>query len=488
LARRGVFTRASHATRAHWPVLCLVVIATVLRVLVALSFHPVLWFFGDSAAYLEAAVHPAPYVERPIGGSLLWALLVPTHNLAAIAALQHLLGLVGAIAVYIALRRLGLPRWAATLTVAPLLLDGLELALEQTLVAEPVFIVLECLMFALLIGARARPGIPVVLAAGLCAGATVVTRSVGAVLVVGLLAVLLIRRVGVVRIAVAGAAAALPILAYAGWYQHDLGAVALTQSSGHFLYGRVSPFADCHGLALPPAERVLCDPRPVAQHGNIAFYTWSGQSPYYKNLPSDRPTRERLTTDFSRRVILHQPGAYLDAVLTSIGSTVTTTAGNSHYLFQPNYLALPGYAAKPAKAFQGGRPANPEVNATLAPALTDYQRVATVPGWLYALAAFVGVAGVAFGREPGTHRLRSWTLFDLWCGLGMLVLPSLAAGYDARYLAPALAPLCLGAALGGWLLIHRVRERRSGSTHPKPRATAGALRSAPADPVPSGSS
>lgn len=457
VVRKGMMAAAREATRAHWPLLVLLAVATVLRLLVTFAFHPVLWFFGDSAAYLQAALHPQPYVERPIGSSLLWALLRPSHNLAAIAVLQHVLGIAGGIAVYVALLRIGLPRWAATLAVAPLLLDGLELALEQTLVAEPVFIALECGLFALLLGARRRPGIAVVIIAGLGAGASVVTRSVGVVLVVGLLAVLLFRRVGVVRVAAAGIAAVLPIAAYAGWYHHDFGSVAVSQSTGQFLYGRVAPFADCHGLVLPPGEQVLCDSRPISQHGSISFYTWSGQSPYYRSLPTNRSVRERLATDFAERIIVHQPRAYLGVVLSSLVSTFTTSIANSHYRFAAHYPVLPPYAAQPAAAFQQGRSGNTQVNPHLQPLLTDYQQVATVPGWLYALAALLGAAGVLFGRDPGPHRLRSWTAFLLWCGLGMLVLPSLAAGYDARYLAPTLAPLCLAATLGSWLLTHRIR-------------------------------
>ena len=64
---RAVDRWASGVVRRHWPVLLVLAVGALLRLAVQLAYQPVLWFFGDSFAYLVVALHLAPYEVRPIG-------------------------------------------------------------------------------------------------------------------------------------------------------------------------------------------------------------------------------------------------------------------------------------------------------------------------------------------------------------------------------------------------------------------------------------
>jgi hypothetical protein len=133
---------AAAMARKHAAFLVLLLTGAVLRALVFVGFRPALWFLGDSAAYLQAALDRRPAPERPIAGSFVWSLLHPLHRLEAITVVQHVSGLLITVAVYALLLRLGAPRWAAVLGAAPMALDGLVVTLEQSLVAEPLFMAL----------------------------------------------------------------------------------------------------------------------------------------------------------------------------------------------------------------------------------------------------------------------------------------------------------------------------------------------------------
>ena len=53
-------------------------------------------------------------------------------------ALQHLVGLAMAVALYLMMRRHGVPRWLAAVATAPILLDAYQLQIEQTIMPDTV--------------------------------------------------------------------------------------------------------------------------------------------------------------------------------------------------------------------------------------------------------------------------------------------------------------------------------------------------------------
>ena len=110
-----------------------------LRLLAMIGYPGVLWFPGDSFLYLGAALRPRPDLSKTIGYSFLLRALEPLHSLAAVALLQHLMGLAIAVMIYALARRARLPRWGATLCSLPVLLDGYQIQLEHMLMSDTLF-------------------------------------------------------------------------------------------------------------------------------------------------------------------------------------------------------------------------------------------------------------------------------------------------------------------------------------------------------------
>src|SRR6266550_6858526 len=105
------------ALRRHWLAAALLAAGLVLRVLTQLAYRPAL-FYIDTTRYLYNAegMDPVGY-KGPLRAILLVA------NFDAVAAVQHLLGLAMAVAIYLLLLRRGVSRWLAALAIAPVLLD-----------------------------------------------------------------------------------------------------------------------------------------------------------------------------------------------------------------------------------------------------------------------------------------------------------------------------------------------------------------------------
>ena len=87
-------------------------LGAVLRVITMLGYRPALWF-PDSYTYVVTALRPRPDLVRPAGYSMFLRLLEPFHSFALVALVQHLLGLMVGVLVYLTARRLRAPGWAA---------------------------------------------------------------------------------------------------------------------------------------------------------------------------------------------------------------------------------------------------------------------------------------------------------------------------------------------------------------------------------------
>ena len=75
----------------------------------------------------------------------------------------------------------------------------------------------------------------------------------------------------------------VPIAAYMFWFHGTYGRYALTESSGTFLYSRVSTFAEC-GKINPPADvRALCDPTPPYLRPVSGEYLWADNEKWPDN-------------------------------------------------------------------------------------------------------------------------------------------------------------------------------------------------------------
>src|ERR1017187_9581253 len=104
--------------RRHWLLAVLLAAGLVLRVLAQVAYRPALLYI-DSIKYLYIANG-----ADAVGYRVLLKPLLAVGNLDLVAAVQHLLGLGMAVALYLLMRRRSVPRWLAALATAPILLDG----------------------------------------------------------------------------------------------------------------------------------------------------------------------------------------------------------------------------------------------------------------------------------------------------------------------------------------------------------------------------
>lgn len=147
--------RARLGARRHWIFLVLLGVGVGLRVVTQIAYRPALLFI-DSFRYLENLQELSPTQTQPIGYSLLFLRpVLSIGNLAAVAALQHLLGLAMGIAIYALLVHLGARVWIAALAAAPVLLDAYQLQIEQSIMSEAL---LQALVLAAVVLLQWRAG------------------------------------------------------------------------------------------------------------------------------------------------------------------------------------------------------------------------------------------------------------------------------------------------------------------------------------------
>jgi hypothetical protein len=457
----------------HWVFALLFSAGVALRVVTSLAYRPALVYI-DSIGYLENETHLKPELVRPLGYPVFLRILPLGAGLWVVPVVQHLLGVAMAVAIYALLLRLDVTRWLAALATAPVLLDAMQLNLEQQILTETVFEALLLAAVVLLLW-RPRPAVLAVGLAGLAVAFATLTRSVSLLVIVPVALVVILLRTGLTwravlaRLAVLGAAFALPLVLYAAWFQSLYGAFALNGYSGHFLYARVAPFADCRGLSLPSYERVLCPKQPVGQRPSIEAFSWSRkQSPIFRlRVPASlargkesQVARSQVAGNFAKRIIRHQPLTYLHAVEKSFvrgfAPTRTTHKGEvpvGRWQFQDHY---PVYGR--SLELMARRGEHPHVNGSLSSFLRSYQRFGYTPGPVLALALALGLLG-AVGVGPAKRSgLRSASF--LFAGAAVVVLVTAAAvnQFSWRYQLPGLILLPPAGAVGLVALAGRLRS------------------------------
>jgi hypothetical protein len=101
LGLRGISLTA--LLRRHWLLAVLLAAGLALRVLAQIAYRPALLYI-DSVKYLYVANG-----ADPVGYRVLLTPLLAVANLDVVAAVQHLLGLGMAVALYLLMRRRGVP-------------------------------------------------------------------------------------------------------------------------------------------------------------------------------------------------------------------------------------------------------------------------------------------------------------------------------------------------------------------------------------------
>lgn len=461
-------------TRRHWLFGLVLACAVALRVLAMLAFRPIMWFGGDSASYLATGLRLIPDPSRVGGYALLLWVLRPLHSLALVAAVQHLMGIVIGVLIYLLARRHGLPAWVATLAAVPVLFDAYELQLEADAVPDIPFGLLVMIALYLLLRSPGERRPACVVPAAFLLGVSAILWPVGLALLAILLVVLLAglalplsgplsgRRAGVLAVAAAILAGAVPVAGYAAWFDLHEHQFSLTRSDGVFLWARTMSFANCAVIRPPADERTLCPPsgREGAQRIASSLYIWSGASPLLR-MPGGRfsARTNALALDFALRAIAAQPGGYATAVGHDFALSfawnrpVHPDAGIvDRYQFSdattawvPATMRTPGggTVAGDQAAYDGGQLNGAAPTRAVQPFaswLVSYQRYAYLRGTLLGVILF-GSLVVMIVRRRALGGL-PWAF-----AVTILLVPPLVADFDLRYLVPAVPVACLAAAL-----------------------------------------
>ena len=475
-APRPVTARAHLAAavlRRHWLAAVLLAAGLVLRVLAQFAYRPAL-FYIDTTRYLY---NDAQGMD-PVGYKGPLRVLLAVTNFNTIAAVQHLLGLAMAVAIYILLLRRGAPRWLAALAMAPLLLDAYQIQIEQTVMPDTWFEALVVAGLAILLW-RPAPGWRTALAGGLVLGTSAIFAQIGEALLLPAVLYLLVlgggwrRALG--RAGVLCAAFILPILTYCTINFLAVGDFFLSHTGVTSVYGRMAAAADCDTLRLTPAERGMCPTRAQQAKGpdSLEFDRDSPVQPYYAGLPRDRV--DALITDFNHRVLTQQPlrvlGAYARDVvrlfaLTRDGSPGVTAI--SRWQFQTAYPYFPPHASRQVvdtatDRFGGGRPA---VWAPAARFLRGYQlHGGYTPGPLLALCTLAGLAGsvslLARGRAARRAREPARACLLFFASAVSVLLVSDLFEFSWRYQVHGLVTLVPAGALGVTVLLQVAQARRA---------------------------
>ena len=461
----------------HWVFALALVIGAALRLVTMLGFPPAIWYGGDSVSYINSGLTWYPGNSRESGYGVFLAFLRPFHSFAVVTGVQHLTGLITAVAIYALLRhRYRLPGWGATLAAVPVLLDTYVIQLEQEILADSLFTFLAAMALVLVLwwpdAQRPRWSMP---AAALLLGVASTFWPVGLPLLVVLLAYMLVRRFGWRRVVATAVGGALPLAAYLGWFDIRYHRVAFNTADGIFLWSRTTTFADC-AVIKPPADlRPLCPAGPSSARPEAPFYIWEPKSPLLKvgtGTQKFTVERNRLAEQFARKAIEAQPLAYARTVGRSWLFTfswnrpdVPSTEMASRYQFTnatQTQNAMGGSTSADIAAgiaalhqvqrrYTGGNLADTRAVQPYADFMIDYQKVMYLRGTMIGVLMLIGLGGIIRSwRGGGLRRRRNWggpALFPWLAALAMEVVPPATADFSLRYVVVSIPATCLAAAL-----------------------------------------
>jgi hypothetical protein len=402
-----------------------------------------------------------------------------------------------AVALYLLMRRRGVPRWLAALATAPVLLDGYQIQIEQTVMPDTLFEALIVTGLALLLW-HPRPEPWRIIGAGHALGASAPVAQIGEVFILPAIIYLLVVVPGwrgkLVKGAALCAAFALPILTVSLRDEVTIHRFSLAPYAQNTIYGRMAEAADCQTLRIPSYERPLCPTRQQRALGPDGL-DHAALSPIKAFLAPPGMRSYKIVSSFSHTVARQQPLRVLGAVsrdaVKLFATARTTSPGDtpiSRWQFQtffpvyPPYITFSGGRLRfgqttpsgPLKILGRGQPlgGNPVVSKPAASFLRSYQLDGGyTPGPLFLLAAVAGLLGslgVARRRAtPARHATATAAARDsaTACLLTFLAAVGVLLGSDAfefswRYQLPALVTLIPAGALGVTVILGYLTRRR----------------------------
>lgn len=451
------------------PALAILLLAGIAaRVWLMADYRPGYLSSNDSARFLHFAHIDDGLFEDTFGPSGYPAFLKVVRffsdQLEFTVAVQHLLGVLAALLLYAAVRRLGAPVWAGAVPAGVVLLSGDQLYMEHSLLSEAGF--LPLVAGGLYAGVRAlgsdeRRLAWLALAGALFAG-TALFRNVGMILppVLVLWALLAMPGGWRPRLAAAGVAAvaAVAVLgAYALVAGLDGGNTGWTATSGWNAYGRSAPFADCDEFDEPPGTESLCQDTDPGDRPGSLYYLWYDGSPAREKY-GHPPIGQETLGKFGRRAILAQPVDYVTTVALELPRFLNPTWHKKPYSGGGWFLmSRRGPEAERNVLFQLSRDYD---HADYSPGssgetIADWQKLMRLGGLVPGLMVLFAVAGAVAARGVA---LRGLALFGL-AGAALVVMPAATLTLLGRYTVPPTPVVAGAAAIGAWALVARRRGR-----------------------------
>lgn len=478
---------ASGAVRVYRPLAVFALLAVAIRVALMVTYATAVLVHnsGDSLRYLRIdplrqardALFSDP--AAPAGYPIFLRVVREIWSaLAFTIGIQHCLGVATGILFYAALRRIGVPRGFALAPALVVFFSGDQLFLEQALLTESLWAILIAGgLYALVRGLGDEVDERWLALGGLLVGASATVRSVAVPLVITVAswaAVALRAEVaGRIRAAVAvGLPAVVLICAYMAVANIAGGTPGYRDFAGFQLYGRVAQFADCTKFKPPGRTRLLCQTTPPEDRLGPNDELFGHASPVRnKAFNLQLPRDSALLGSFAQRAILHQPGAYLSAVLEEYARIIGLGHGRSGDGANPWQMRfdLPHLFTNPAGAStlnQIARLYRFDYTGVRAHALHGWARAwGTYQGLVRLHEGFVVVLLVlAFvGVGLATGPARAGAALFLSVAVTLYVVPPLIALWDVRYGVLPGELLVVAATVGAWTLWERRRPFRLGA-------------------------
>jgi hypothetical protein len=388
--------------------------------------------------------------------------------------------------IYALLRRNNVSKRWSTIASLPVLLDGYMIENEHQIMAESLFTLLLMTAMLMLLWRRETKWWTAVIA-GLLVGYAVDVRTEGAVVLVLFPLFLLIRGWrslrGWVAAILMGLACLLPVGAYANWFHARTGHYGMSMSTGFYLWGRVSSFADCARIKPSGTEAKVCPAEPLTKRTAPGNFIWhatelhNNKSYIYVTGGPVTPANNTLLTSFAIHAVEAQPLDYVKTVvkdtMLAFGFPRIAYPGSGtvyYYDFHLHYKTAKYSTLPPDKlnhewikggtAYQDwlsyGHQAPGRVITVFAAPILLYQRLVFTYGPLLALILLTGLGGVIQVRRPVKARLRPFPL--KWAPRGtsmlpwvtaiaLLITPIAVADFDYRYLLPVIPFACAAAGL-----------------------------------------
>jgi hypothetical protein len=421
--------------------------------------------FAESGPF-DDPLHPAGY------SLILAAIGALTREIAVTVTLQHLLGIASALLLFAATRRVTGSPWAGLLPAAIVLLNPDQIFLEHSIMSEAWALLAISIGLYAAVRSFDEPHPvwrwPALTGVALASGVAI--RSASLLLIpIAVLALLLCRPLAAWREhwrapAVAAAAAALILLAFATANTVFGDRFGLGPSQGWYLYGRAAQFADCDRFTPPPGTEPLCEGTPTSERRDAYYYLFDPEAPAVR-LFGGFGASDELVGQWAQRAIRAQPFDYLSTTweyLRAYWFSDLTPEGGSELDPQLDFSARSVFERdieRGLESFYNGF--SVDRDQTGLDFLHGWRRVVRFGGTALAITTVLALIGLFVG----SRRLRVGVLLFGIGGLALLVAPVLTGNYAGRYTVPMAGPLFAAAAitiLALWRAYGPVRARRAG--------------------------